>query len=101
MTISSVSPGDTGDVDELLSENARASRARVATEIATQRRRLGRMGALGGALLVVSMILGWVNHPRIIQSPSHHLYVLVETSHSIGLVTWPAGPITLVLAVGV
>jgi hypothetical protein len=89
-------------MDEQISENAKAARAQVSAEIATQRRTIGRMCCLGGELLAVSTVLVWVNHPKIVPSPSHpNQHLLVEKSHSIGLVTWPAGPITLVLAVAV
>jgi hypothetical protein len=89
-------------MEERSSENAKAAKAQVSTEIATQRRTIGRVCCLGGALLAVSTVLVWVNHPKIVRSPSHpNQYQLVETSQSIGLVTWLAGPITLVLAVAV
>jgi len=82
------------------SENAKASRARLAAAIKKQRLRIGWTGVLGGVLLVVSTVLVWVNHPAIVRSTiKPYPYLVIETSHSIGLVTWSAGPITLVLAV--
>lgn len=49
---------------------------------------------------MISTVLVWVNHPAIVRSTiKPYPYLVIETSHSMGLVTWSAGPITLVLAV--
>jgi hypothetical protein len=81
-----------------LSKEGRRSRERIADERAFQRRRLTRVQEAAGAVLMASTLFAWMNHPRV-EREMHHprTYVVREVSHSIGLVTWPAGALALVL----
>lgn len=89
-------------MDEQISEQAKLARSQREVEVATSRRRIGRSAGLGGAMLVVSTLLAWMNHPRIVRSSVRpHPYIVVEVSHSIGLATWSAGPIVLILGTGI
>jgi hypothetical protein len=93
---------DTDGVNEKISEQAKAAKVRSEIEDATERRLIGRIAGLGGAMLVVSVLLAWMNHPKIVRSSIRpHPYIVVEVSHSIGLTTLPAGPIALALGIGI
>ncbi len=73
---------------------------RAARERAGVRRTMVWVETLAAGVLIASTLLVWVNHPRVIhrlgRSPT---YFVREVSHSIGLVTRPAGICAVVLGV--
>ena len=73
---------------------------RAARERAGVRRTIIWVETVAAVAIVASTLLVWVNHPRVIhrlgRSPT---YFVREVSHSIGLVTRPAGILAVVLGV--
>ena len=82
------------------SERQLEMQRRVAHEESRDRRTIARVQLLASGVLVASTLLAWMNHPRVVHrfgtSPS--IYVR-EVSHSIGLVTRPAGVLALFVGV--
>src|SRR5579863_3260647 len=72
---------------------------RVAREEAKDRLRISWIQVAASLILMASTLLAWENHPRVeYRGGAHPGFYIVEVSHSMGLVTRPAG--ILVIAIG-
>jgi hypothetical protein len=67
---------------------------------ARDRRTIARVQIATAIVLAASTLLAWENHPRVehVVKPTPE-DVVREVGHSIGLATWPAGPLVVVLSV--
>lgn len=73
---------------------------RAAREEAHDRRTIMRVQVVASVTLLASTLVAWENHPRVkFRGGPHPGYFVSEVSHSIGLVTRPAG--LLILTIGV
>ena len=64
-----------------------------------QRRRLARAIAGLSVLIVVSTVVAWMNHPRVVtEARPPHFRVIIEVGHTIGVATRPAGALVIVIA---
>jgi uncharacterized membrane protein len=73
---------------------------RVAREEARDRRTISWIQVAASLMLIASTLLAWENHPRVeYRGGAHPGFYVVEVSHSMGLVTRPAG--IFAIAIGV
>jgi hypothetical protein len=74
--------------------------ARVSREEGRDRRIIMRIQIAAAALLIASTALAWMSHPGVAYhiGPTRYYYVR-EMSHSIGVVTRPAGVLALVIGI--
>lgn len=69
-------------------------------EEARDRRTIMKVHVAGSAVLIISTLLAWENHPRVeFHGGLNPGYYVKEVSHSIGLATRPAGFIVVAVAI--